>query len=366
MGRIARAGVPRFGCVSRSYREGDRMKRTSQHRKPHHRSAAEMTPVFIFLPLFCIWGANASPVINLRPVIGVLTQEAFGKVREYGEAYIPASYIKFLESAGARVAPIRNDLKTKEYKELFSYINGLLLPGGSANLTSSGYAKAAKVFYDETIRAAERGDMFPLWGTCLGFEQLMTITASQNLLQHTDSDNLSLPLEFVVDPASSRIFQHLPPDLIEALGTENITANFHSWSLTPKNYSMNNALEQMYRIVSLNTDNNGIKFISSVEAYNYSIYGVQWHPEKAPFEWNPNQAISHSSNAVHTSFYMAEFFVNEARKNFHRFPNQSMEEAALIYQNVPVYVGNISGFTESYFFSSSYSSIKNHNRSDSP
>jgi hypothetical protein len=37
------------------------------------------------------------------PVIGVLTQDSFGN---YGKSYIAASYIKFLESAGARVVPI--------------------------------------------------------------------------------------------------------------------------------------------------------------------------------------------------------------------------------------------------------------------
>lgn len=305
-------------------------------------------------------------MINHRPIIGVLTQETDDELREYGEAYIAASYIKYLESAGARVAPIRNDLTTKEYKELFSYINGLLVPGGAVNLITSGYAKATKVFYDETISAAEREDMFPLWGTCLGFEELMTITASQNLLAHTDSKNLSLPLEFNVDPATSRIFQHFPPDVIKALSTEDITANFHSWSLTLKNYSENSDLQQMYRIVSVNTDRNGIKFISTVEAYNYPIYAVQWHPEKAPFEWKENRAYSHLSSAVRASFYMADFFVNEARKNFHRFPNKSMEDAALIYQNIPVYIENTSGFTQAYFYGSSYSSIKNNNQSDSP
>uniref|UniRef100_A0A8C4N665 folate gamma-glutamyl hydrolase n=1 Tax=Eptatretus burgeri TaxID=7764 RepID=A0A8C4N665_EPTBU len=279
---------------------------------------------------------------------GVLTQETDDELREYGEAYIAASYIKYLESAGARVAPIR-----------------LLVPGGAVNLITSGYAKATKVFYDETISAAQREDMFPLWGTCLGFEELMTITASQNLLAHTDSKNLSLPLEFNVDPATSRIFQHFPPDVIKALSTEDITANFHSWSLTLKNYSENSDLQQMYRIVSVNTDRNGIKFISTVEAYNYPIYAVQWHPEKAPFEWKENRAYSHLSSAVRASFYMADFFVNEGEK-LSQIPNKSMEDAALIYQNIPVYTENTSGFTQAYFYGSSYSSIKNNNQSDSP
>lgn len=51
--------------------------------------------------------------------------------------------------------------------------------------------------------------------------------------------------------------------------------------------------------------------VLSFSAYEYPFYGVQWHPEKNPFEWRKTSDISHRAEAVHVAFYMAEFFANE-------------------------------------------------------
>lgn len=45
--------------------------------------------------------------------------------------------------------------------------------------------------------------------------------------------------------------------------------------------------------------------------FTYPIYAVQWHPEKAPYEWKDLGGISHAPNAVKTAFYLADFLVSE-------------------------------------------------------
>lgn len=50
--------------------------------------------------------------------------------------YIAASYVKFLESAGARVVPILHTSSPERIDTLFSRINGVLIPGGNVNLLS--------------------------------------------------------------------------------------------------------------------------------------------------------------------------------------------------------------------------------------
>lgn len=45
-------------------------------------------------------------------------------------------------------------------------------------------------------QANSQGDYFPVWGTCLGFEQLLVITSGENLLCRTNTSGISLPLEF--------------------------------------------------------------------------------------------------------------------------------------------------------------------------
>ena len=73
-------------------------------------------------------------------------------------------------------------------------------------------------------------------------------------------------------------------------------------------------------------------------AYDYPIYGVQWHPEKNNFEhYEGYNELPGTAHGVLVSQYMANFFVNEARKNHHKFPTQEEEDKHLIYNYNPVY-----------------------------
>jgi gamma-glutamyl hydrolase len=62
---------------------------------------------------------------------------AFGNTTSY-TSYIAASYVKFVESAGARVVPIKINQSQEYYKKMFYATNGLLIPGGAVSLYDSG------------------------------------------------------------------------------------------------------------------------------------------------------------------------------------------------------------------------------------
>ena len=73
---------------------------------------------------------------NERPIIAILAQE----VKNMGDStnmtsFISASYVKYVESAGARVVPIPTSMDESTLRELFMCVNGLLIPGGNAYLT---------------------------------------------------------------------------------------------------------------------------------------------------------------------------------------------------------------------------------------
>ena len=59
-------------------------------------------------------GDDADGGRNERPIIGVLSQP--GDPAPPGQSYIAASYVKWLESAGARVVPILYDMSEAEVK----------------------------------------------------------------------------------------------------------------------------------------------------------------------------------------------------------------------------------------------------------
>lgn len=285
-----------------------------------------------------------------KPIIGILMQTTKNTaIRKYGKYYIAASYVKYLESAGARVVPVRTNLTHTEYEELFKSINGILLPGGSSNLITSGYANVSKIFYNLSKQGFDDGDYFPVWGTCLGLEELSYLISEEILLTLTDTENITMPLSFTKGASKSRMFQNFPPELLQSLATEPLTANFHKWSLSVKNFTMNEKLKKFFNVLTTNTDGK-TEFISSMEGYKYPVYAVQWHPEKAPYEWVDLKGISHAPNAVKTAFYLAEFFVSEARKNNHHFESESKEKSSLIYQFSPIYTENVALFQQCYVF----------------
>lgn len=285
-----------------------------------------------------------------RPIIGILMQKCqIEEMRNLGKYYIAASYVKYIESAGARVVPIRLDLTSIEYTDLFRSINGILFPGGRASIVHSGYSRVAKIFYNKAIESFDNGDYFPVWGTCLGFEELSFLVSGQNLLTLTNTTSVPLPLNFTEGALQGRMFQNFPADLLVSLALEPLTANFHKWSLSVKNFTENERLKKFFNVLSTNSDGN-IEFVSSMEGYQYPVYAVQWHPEKAPYEWKSLNGISHAPNSVKTAFYLAEFFVSEARKSHHHFENKLQEMESLIYQFSPVYTGNISSFQQCYIF----------------
>ena len=115
------------------------------------------------------------------PVIGILSQPLHSNDTTTtpgngngngngGDDYIAASYVKWLEVGGARSIPIPyNAPPGALLDDLLGQINGLLLPGGSAPMPP-----AVTYLLDKIVQSNNQGRYFPVWGTCLGFEFLVT------------------------------------------------------------------------------------------------------------------------------------------------------------------------------------------------
>ncbi|KAI3457614.1 hypothetical protein Pfo_014277 [Paulownia fortunei] len=117
------------------------------------------------------------PKLNHRPIIGILSHPGDGASGRFNNAtnasYIAASYVKFVESGGARVIPLLyNEPPVILYKKL-NLVNGVLLPGGS---TKKGpYFEVVESIFKNVVRKNDAGDHFPLLAICLGFELLAMI-----------------------------------------------------------------------------------------------------------------------------------------------------------------------------------------------
>jgi len=285
---------------------------------------------------------------NDRPVIGILTQELDAAlvpkvpVGHNYSSYLAASYVQWVMAGGARVVPVIIGQDKQYYQHLFHSLNGLLLPGGSAPLTGpGGYAEVGGLLYDMAKKSNDAGEVFPVWGTCNGFE-LLTVLSSKDISRLTDCDSQddAVPLNFLPTWQQSNIFSSAPPDVIREITEEKITINFHNHCMTPTNFTKY-GMDKFWNPLSYNYDRHNLEYLSTIEAKDYPFVGVQFHPEKNIFEWAAKEPrIPHSRHAVHVSLYFATHFVNMARRSTHRFKDRETLEEFLSYRYQPQFVGS--------------------------
>jgi len=238
-----------------------------------------------------------------------------------GDSYISTAHVLWLQEAGMEVIPI--PYTTDKLDWYFSQINGLYLPsGGAFAMTQLDYYNCCKNFIKMAIDANKRGNYFPVWGGCMGMQQMMIIADGNddihNFLEKFDSfNNLNLPLLFTNEGVRSRLMgieyaksaavRQMNEQYLLFLMTNDVTLNNHMLGLSPYKFNNSPLLKKQYRIVSYNYDRQGKVFISTIEHKKYPFYGVQWHPERAS-DMN----------------YFSNFFAKEARKNKHisNFPKK--------------------------------------------
>ena len=322
-----------------------------------------MLKFVVVLAVLCLSLVEA---VNNYPIIGVMTQPTTSTQGDCGGdcLYLAASYVKYIEAAGARVVPVNYYADEDELSSLFDALNGFLFVGGG-----SAFPSSAQYIWDRTVAANEAGDFSPLWGTCMGF-QWLCLAATKNTLQldpsdgtQMDSENYSIPLDFRQSAVSdSKLFGMAPQNIMDVLGSQNVTMNNHHYGVWTDHFEGTSGLTDNFNILSTNKDRAGKEFVSTIEHPKFPIFGSQWHPEKNTFEWQMNsdgrpfEAINHDLGAIEISQYTANFFVQQARKSSHKFAEQSVETASLIYNYRAV--GTSGDFVEKYFFPKDFKSFK--------
>uniref|UniRef100_A0A1B6GN14 folate gamma-glutamyl hydrolase n=1 Tax=Cuerna arida TaxID=1464854 RepID=A0A1B6GN14_9HEMI len=286
-----------------------------------------------------------------RPIIGVLAQEIpKTEMLRYPDktSYIPASYVKALESSGARVVPILIRGSLEYYDRILRSVNGVVFPGGSVRFEDpSGYAAAGRIILNIVEQLQDSGVNFPILGVCQGYELLMYLTsnskAEEDILVRCNCSNEALPLMFKIGYHHSRLYRFASKEILDILMTQPVTSNHHGYCVTEDMLKVHK-LEKIWRVLSTNKDMNGLEFISSSEQFQRPIVGVQFHPEKNMFEWNPKQANPHSRKAILSARHFYDWLVMESRANNQSFSCEQEEENNLMYNYCPVYTGRKGGY----------------------
>ena len=177
----------------------------------------------------------------------------------------------------------------------------------------SAYARAAKILFDMAKSAPplSRQD-YPIWGTCLGFEQLAVLTAnpspganSSSLLTACDSENQrgSVRVKRRREWRRSDIGRDMPRNVFRVLeGADRPIFNSHHKCLTPGAFH-SQSLGRFWRLLATDFDKNGLEFVTLMEAKGgLPIWGSQFHPEKPLFEWAERlDQLPHDRAAVQVS-----------------------------------------------------------------
>lgn len=265
------------------------------------------------------------------PIIGILCQP----FEDGHSSFLPASYVKWVEAVGARAIPLLYDWPTETLDEVLAQLNGVLFPGGSVDITPTGSAFGQASF--RVFRyAVEQG--VPLWGTCLGFEQIILYTylydaglsAAPTPIKRAEAESALLSLDPLPDSEGSTLWrQLLSAGTRSTLTSAKVTVHLHHFGVLLEDWASATApwarsLQGRLRILaSANTTDTNRPFVSLLEGKGWRVWGSQFHPEKNAFEYNAQydngsfalDGVHHSAEAIDAMTDLARAFVLQARRS---------------------------------------------------
>ena len=221
-------------------------------------------------------------------VLGIITVPLSPNKKYYnvcGDSYIASSHLKWMNRNGIDTLIIPHD--TTNLKYYFDRIHGLYLPSGGAFAgTQREYYSTCKKLIQMAIKLNDNGYYFPVWGCCMGFQQMLIIADGKddlhNLLTNFDSfKNYLANIKLTYDGLHSKIITKLDKKTLTKITKKKSTLNNHMLGISPHKFNKNHLLSQFYKIVGTSKDRKGKEFVAIIEGRHYPFYGVQWHPERS-------------------------------------------------------------------------------------
>jgi gamma-glutamyl hydrolase len=272
-----------------------------------------------------------------KPVIGIVSSPSdFRDIYDPKEfSYIKGSYAEYIESAGGVPIAIPWDLPERDLIKVLDSINGILFTGGDADMWEFDELKNDVVFTDFTQRASfivayaihlnDKGTHFPVYGICQGFEVItMSLAGKPHVI-----DDFKHPVQHdsvEILEKDSRMFGNLQDHLVETMKSQRSMFYNHRYGFNMSLLSDNKELDDFFIITAKGTDDHGKEFIAGLEAKDYPIFIVQYHPERTLSEWLNKVHFYHPDEVGMAALTQAAFFVSEATKNNQKFlSNDALE-----------------------------------------
>ena len=201
-----------------------------------------------------------------------------------GDSYIASSHLSWMKRQG--IIPLVIPYDTKDLKYYFKRIHGLYLPSGGAFAgTQQKYYNCCKKLMLMAMKENDRGCHFPIWGCCMGFQQMLILADGNDdvdhFLQKFDSyKNFLCNIKFTEEGKHSRFVRGIGSETYDKLRRKKCTMNNHKLGITPQKMKNNKKVHSFYKIIGTSKDRKGRDFVAIIEARHYPFWGVQWHPER--------------------------------------------------------------------------------------
>ena len=175
-----------------------------------------------------------------------------------GDSYTASSHITWLRKRNIKTLIIPYNTKKHEY--YMSKIHGLYLPsGGAFASTQMEYYKCCKKMLQLAMKKNDKGNYFPVWGCCMGFQQMLIIADGNdnvdNLLTKFDSyKNLLCKMNLTDAGKKSRIINGLDKKTLHDITKKKSTLNNHMLGISPRDMLANQNISDFYHIVGISCD----------------------------------------------------------------------------------------------------------------
>ena len=214
-------------------------------------------------------------------------------------SYIYTSYIDWISMSGEQSIIIPYTISESNLQILLNRLQGVIFTGGAIQNkqthSSTQYTQLINTLffiYKHAIHENNKGNYYPIFGTCLVNEILLMFARNKkNLQESLDSHDKhgTFPLQLNTHSNLGKWF------------APNMRAKMKNTPCVTHSHKYGNDISTIPGVkISSTLDN----FIDSIEFTDYPFYGVQFHPERpsTPF-------------AVSVSLQFSLFFKHECSKN---------------------------------------------------
>jgi len=232
-------------------------------------------------------------------MIGIITAPNIKQNMDCEHSYIKIAYLHWIEMSGEQAMLIPYDIKEKKLSVLLSRIQGVVWVGGAIENkkkhTDQQYNTLINTLfycYQYATKENDKGNYYPIWSTCLGFDILLMFSKQLPTLKESFTSfplHGSYPCTFTSN--NTKLKKWFPSQLRQQMKTRPCVFHNHIYG--------NTTVPDSVEIVSMHDE-----FINMIEFKEYPFYGVQFHPEQP-----------HTELGIQVARQFSLFFKNECNKN---------------------------------------------------